>query len=144
MIEQGLRQEINLVTTEAKNRRLEFITVEHLLIALLNIDEVLTFLRTKHININEMRAELEQYIDSHTPVFPEDVDPDIVPSIGFQRILQRSVYQAHSAQKESVNAMNVFVSIFSEKESHAVSMLKLNNISRLDVMEGISSQLADT
>ena len=143
MIEQGLQQEINLVMTEARNRRLEFVTVEHLLLALLNMDEVLTFLRGKRINIDEIRAELEQYIDSHTPIISEDAEIDIVPTVGFQRVLQRSVYQAQSAQKNSVNAMNVFVSIFSEKESHAVYMLKLNNISRLDVMEGISSQLAD-
>ncbi len=144
MIEERLQQEINLVITEAKNHRLELITVEHLLIALLNISEVVSFLRGKLVNIDEIRAELERYIDSHTPVFPEDVDPDIVPSIGFQRILQRSFYQAQCAQRNSVNAMNVFVSIFSEKESHAVSMLKLNNISRIDVMESISSQLDDT
>jgi len=144
MIEQGLQQEINLVMTEARNRRLEFVTVEHLLLALLNMDEVLTFLRGKRINIDELRAELEQYIDSHTPIISEDAEIDIVPTVGFQRVLQRSVYQAQSAQKNSVNAMNVFVSIFSEKESHAVYMLKLNNISRLDVMEGISSLLADT
>ena len=68
MIEQGLQQEINLVMTEARNRRLEFVTVEHLLLALLNMDEVLTFLRGKRINIDELRAELEQYIDSHTPI----------------------------------------------------------------------------
>ena len=103
----------------------------------------LLFLRGKRINIDELRAELEQYIDSHTPIISEDAEIDIVPTVGFQRVLQRSVYQAQSAQKNSVNAMNVFVSIFSEKESHAVYMLKLNNISRLDVMEGISSQLAD-
>jgi len=144
MIEQGLQQEINLVMTEARNRRLEFVTVEHLLLALLNMDEVVSFLRGKRINIDELRAELEQYIDSHTPIISEDAEIDIVPTVGFQRVLQRSVYQAQSAQKNSVNAMNVFVSIFSEKESHAVYMLKLNNISRLDVMEGISSQLADT
>jgi len=144
MIEQGLQQEINLVMTEARNRRLEFVTVEHLLLALLNMDEVLTFMRGKRVNIDELRAELEQYIDSHTPIISEDAEIDIVPTVGFQRVLQRSVYQAQSAQKNSVNAMNVFVSIFSEKESHAVYMLKLNNISRLDVMEGISSQLADT
>lgn len=144
MIEQGLQQEINLVMTEARNRRLEFVTVEHLLLALLNMDEVLIFLRGKRINIDELRAELEQYIDSHTPIISEDAEIDIVPTVGFQRVLQRSVYQAQSAQKHSVNAMNVFVSIFSEKESHAVYMLKLNNVSRLDVMEGISSQLADT
>jgi len=144
MIEQGLRQEINLVTTEAKKRRLEFITVEHLLIALLNMDEVLTFMRGKLVNIDELRAELEQYIDSHTPIISEDAEIDIVPTVGFQRVFQHSFYQAQCAQRNSVNAMNVFVSIFSEKESHAVHMLKLNNISRLDVMEGISSQLADT
>ena len=143
MIEQGLQQEINLVMTEARNRRLEFVTVEHLLLALLNMDEVLIFLRGKRINIDELRAELEQYIDSHTPIISEDAEIDIVPTVGFQRVLQRSVYQAQSAQKNLVNAMNVFVSIFSEKESHAVYILKLNNISRLDVMEGISSQLAD-
>jgi len=143
MIEQGLQQEINLVMTEARNRRLEFVTVEHLLLALLNMDEVVGFLRGKRINIDELRAELEQYIDSHTPIISEDAEIDIVPTVGFQRVLQRSVYQAQSAQKNSVNAMNVFVSIFSEKESHAVYMLKLNNISRLDVMEGISANLAD-
>jgi ATP-dependent Clp protease ATP-binding subunit ClpA len=144
MIEQGLQQEINMVMTEARNRRLEFVTVEHLLLALLNMEEVIAFLRGKRVNIDELRAELEQYIDSHTPIISEDAEIDIVPTVGFQRVLQRSVYQAQSAQKNSVNAMNVFVSIFSEKESHAVYMLKLNNISRLDVMEGISSQLADT
>jgi len=106
------------------------------------MDEVVGFLRGKRINIDELRAELEQYINSHTPIISEDAEIDIVPTVGFQRVLQRSVYQAQSAQKNSVNAMNVFVSIFSEKESHAVYMLKLNNISRLDVMEGISSQLA--
>jgi len=143
MIEQGLQQEINMVMTEARNRRLEFVTVEHLLLALLNMDEVIAFLRGKRVNIDELRAELDQYIDSHTPIISEDAEIDIVPTVGFQRVLQRSVYQAQSAQKNSVNAMNVFVSIFSEKESHAVYMLKLNNISRLDVMEGISSLLAD-
>ncbi len=107
-------------------------------------EEVIAFLRSKRVNIDELRAELEQYIDSHTPIISEDAEIDIVPTVGFQRVLQRSVYQAQSAQKNSVNAMNVFVSIFSEKESHAVYMLKLNNISRLDVMEGISSQLADS
>jgi len=140
MIEPGLQQEINLVMTEARNSRLEFVTVEHLLLALLNIDEVVVFLRGKRVNVDELRAELDQYIVSHTPLISEDAEIDIVPTVGFQRVLQRSVYQAQSAQRNSVNAMNVFVSIFSEKESHAVYMLKLNNLSRLDVMEGIASE----
>ena len=143
MIEPGLQQEINSVMTEARNSRLEFVTVEHLLMALLNMDEVVVFLRAKRVNVDELRAELEQYIVSHTPLISQDAEIDIVPTVGFQRVLQRSVYQAQSAQRNSVNAMNVFVSIFSEKESHAVYMLKLNNLSRLDVMEGIASDPAE-
>jgi ATP-dependent Clp protease ATP-binding subunit ClpA len=139
MIEPGLQQEINLVMTEARNSRLEFVTVEHLLLALLSMEDVVSFLRGKRVNVDELRTELEQYIVSHTPLISEDAEIDIVPTVGFQRVLQRSVYQAQSAQRNSVNAMNVFVSIFSEKESHAVYMLKLNNLSRLDVMEGIAS-----
>ncbi len=144
MIESGLQQEINFVMTQARNNRLEFVTVEHLLLALLNIDEVVTFLRNKRVNIDEIRDELEEYIDSHTPIIPQDSEVDIVPTVGFQRVLQRSVYQAQSAQKTTVHAMNVLVSIFAEKESHAVYLLKLNNISRLDVMEGISTQTPET
>jgi ATP-dependent Clp protease ATP-binding subunit ClpA len=143
MIEPGLQQEINLVMTEARNSRLEFVTVEHLLLALLNMEDVMLFLRGKRVNVDELRAELEQYIVSHTPLISEDAEIDIVPTVGFQRVLQRSVYQAQSAQRNSVNAMNVFVSIFSEKESHAVYMLKLNNLSRLDVMEGIASEATE-
>jgi len=143
MIETGLQQEINYIMTQARNNRLEFVTVEHLLLALLNIEEVVTFLRNKQVNIDQMRDELEEYIDSHTPLIPQDSEIDIVPTVGFQRVLQRSVYQAQSAQKNVVYAMNVLVSIFSEKESHAVYLLKLNGISRLEVMEGISSRDAD-
>ncbi len=144
MIETGLQQEINYVMTQARNNRLEFVTVEHLLLALLNIDEVVTFLRTKRVNVDELRGELKEYIDSHTPLIPQESEVEIVPTVGFQRVLQRSVYQAQSAQKNTVYAMNVLVSIFSEKESHAVYLLKLNSISRLDVMEGISTQAPES
>lgn len=140
MIESGLQQEINFIMTQARNNRLEFVTVEHLLLALLNIDEVVTFMRNKRVNIDKIREELEEYIDSHTPLIAQDSELDIVPTVGFQRVLQRSVYQAQSAQKNTVYAMNVLVSILSEKESHAVYLLKLNNISRLEVMEGITNQ----
>ena len=144
MIETGLQQEINFVMTQARNNRLEFVTVEHLLLALLNIDEIVNFLRNKRTDVDELRGELEEYIDSHTPLLAQDSDLDIVPTVGFQRVLQRSVYQAQSAQKNTVYAMNVLVSIFSEKESHAVYLLKLNNISRLDVMEGIATRAPES
>jgi len=139
MIETGLQQEINFIMTQARNNRLEYVTVEHLLLALLNMEEVVSFLRNKRVNVDELRDELDEYINSHTPLIPQDSDIDIVPTVGFQRVLQRSVYQAQSAQKNTVYAMNVLVSIFSEKESHAVYLLKFNNISRLEVMENISS-----
>ena len=91
MIEPGLQQEINLVMTEARNSRLEFVTVEHLLLALLNMEDVVSFLRGKRVNVDELRAELEQYIVSHTPLISEDAYIDIVPKVGFHRVLQCSV-----------------------------------------------------
>jgi len=143
MIEAGLQQEINHIMSQARSNRLEFVTVEHLLIALLHIDEVVSFLRSKQVDIKQMYAELEEYIDSHTPLISQDSELDIVPTVGFQRVLQRSVYQAQSAQKNTVYAMNILVSIFAEKESYALYLLKLSNISRLEVMEAISTHLPE-
>ncbi|WXU00340.1 MAG: ATP-dependent Clp protease ATP-binding subunit ClpA [Catillopecten margaritatus gill symbiont] len=144
MIETTLQQEINTIMVQARNNRLEFVTVEHLLMALFKIDEVVSFLRNKRVNLDELRGELEQYIDSHTPLIALDSEMNIVPTVGFQRVLQRSVYQAQSAQKRTVYAMNILVSIFSEKESFAVYLLKQNDVSRLEVMEAISVQTAES
>ena len=143
MIEPTLQKEINQVMSSARERRLEFVTVEHLLLALLNISDVTVFFNRRNINIENLRSELLQYIDSNTPTIADDTDIDIVPTVGFQRVLQRSVYQAQSSQKTSVTSLNVLVSIFSEKESHAVYLLKLNDISRLDVMEHISNNVPE-
>jgi ATP-dependent Clp protease ATP-binding subunit ClpA len=104
---------------------------------------VVSFLRSKRANVEEIQAELQYYIDSHPPLIPQDSEVDIVPTVGFQRVLQRSLYQAQAAQKNTVYAMNVLVSIFAEKESYAVYLLKLNNISRLEVMEAISTQMPE-
>jgi len=134
MIEPNLQKEINQVMSSARERRFEFVTVEHLLLALLNIPDVINFLNRRNANVDNLRSELLQYIDSNTPTIAEESDIDIVPTVGFQRVLQRSVYQAQSSQKTSVTSLNVLISIFSEKESHAVYLLKLNDISRLDVM----------
>jgi len=143
MIEPVLQKEINQVMASARERRLEFVTVEHLLLALLNTPDVVVFFNRRNINMENLRSELLQYIDSNTPTIADDSDIDIVPTVGFQRVLQRSVYQAQSSQKTSVTSLNVLVSIFSEKESHAVYLLKLNDISRLDVMEHISNNVPE-
>jgi len=143
MIEPTLQKEINQIMSSARERRLEFVTVEHLLLALLNTSDVIVFFNRRNINIENLRSELLQYIDSNTPTIADDTDIDIVPTVGFQRVLQRSVYQAQSSQKTSVTSLNVLVSIFSEKESHAVYLLKINDISRLDVMEHISNNMPE-
>jgi len=143
MIEPNLQKEINEVMSFARERKLEFVTVEHLLLALLKTSDVIVFFNRKNISIENLRSELLQYIDSNTPTIASDTDIDIVPTVGFQRVLQRSVYQAQSSQKTSVTSLNVLVSIFSEKESHAVYLLKLNDISRLDVMEHISNNVPE-
>jgi len=143
MIEPVLQKEINQVMASARERKLEFVTVEHLLLALLNTPDVVVFFNRRNINMENLRSELLQYIDSNTPTIADDSDIDIVPTVGFQRVLQRSVYQAQSSQKTSVTSLNVLVSIFSEKESHAVYLLKLNDISRLDVMEHISNNVPE-
>jgi len=143
MIEPNLQKEINQVMSSARERRFEFVTVEHLLLALLNIPDVINFLNRRNANVDNLRSELLQYIDSNTPTIAEESDIDIVPTVGFQRVLQRSVYQAQSSQKTSVTSLNVLISIFSEKESHAVYLLKLNDISRLDVMEHISNNVPE-
>ena len=143
MIEPNLQKEINQVMSSARERRFEFVTVEHLLLALLNIPDVINFLNRRNANVDNLRSELLQYIDSNTPTITEESDIDIVPTVGFQRVLQRSVYQAQSSQKTSVTSLNVLISIFSEKESHAVYLLKLNDISRLDVMEHISNNVPE-
>ena len=143
MIEPNLQKEINQVMSSARDRRLEFVTVEHLLLALLNTSEVVVFFNKRDINVENLRSDLHQYIDSNTPTIADDADIEIVPTVGFQRVLQRSVYQAQSSQKTSVTALNVLISIFSEKESHAVYLLKLNDISRLDIMEYISNNVPE-
>jgi len=143
MIEPVLQKEINQVMASARERRLEFVTVEHLLLALLNTPDIVVFFNKRNINMENLRSELLQYIDGNTPTIADDTDIDIVPTVGFQRVLQRSVYQAQSSQKTSVTSLNVLVSIFSEKESHAVYLLKLNDISRLDVMEHISNNVPE-
>jgi len=143
MIEPTLQKEINQVMSSARDRRLEFVTVEHLLLALLNTSEVVVFFNRRDVNVENLRSDLHQYIDSNTPTIANDADIEIVPTVGFQRVLQRSVYQAQSSQKTSVTALNVLISIFSEKESHAVYLLKLNDISRLDIMEYISNNVPE-
>ncbi len=135
MLDKKLQQEINIVMTAAKSSGLEFVTVEHLLLALTNVDEIINLFEDKNINVDEMRKELNEFIDAHTPTLPESSGIEIVPTVGFERVLQRSVYEAQLIKKPTVYAIDILTSIFSEKDSHAAYLLEINNISDIDTLK---------
>ena len=125
----------------ARNRRHEFMTVEHLLLALLDIPKVHEILKACNSNIGQLRRQLSEFIDEATPLMPADDDRDVQPTLGFQRVLQRAVFHVQSSGKKEVTGSNVLVAIFSEKQSQAVYFLGLQDITRLDVVNYISHGL---
>ena len=129
---------LNEAFQRARERRHEFMTVEHLLLALLDIPKVHEILKACDANITELRRQLVECIDEQTPVLPEGDDTDVQPTLGFQRVLQRAVFHVQSSGKKEVTGSNVLVAIFSEKQSQAVYFLSLQNVTRLDVVNYIS------
>ena len=125
----------------ARDRRHEFMTVEHLLLALIDIPSVHEILKACDSDVRELGSQLSDFIDEATPVLDPDEDRDAQPTLGFQRVLQRAVYHVQSSGKDEVNAGNVLVAIFSEKRSQAVYFLNLQDITRLDVVNFISHGL---
>jgi ATP-dependent Clp protease ATP-binding subunit ClpA len=113
-------------------------TVEHLLLALLDIPQVHEILKACNSNITELRRQLTEFIEEQTPLLPHDDDTDVQPTLGFQRVLQRAVFHVQSSGKKEVTGSNVLVAIFSEKQSQAVYFLNLQDITRLDVVNYIS------
>ncbi len=113
-------------------------TVEHLLLAILDIPRVHEVLKECDANISELRRNLEDYIESQTPLLPEDDENDVQPTLGFQRVLQRAVFHVQSSGKKEVTGANVLVAIFSEKQSQAVYLLNLQDVTRLDIVNIIS------
>jgi ATP-dependent Clp protease ATP-binding subunit ClpA len=132
---------LNEAFQNARNRRHEFMTVEHLLLALLDIPKVHEILKACNSNIGQLRRQLSEFIDEATPLMPADDDRDVQPTLGFQRVLQRAVFHVQSSGKKEVTGSNVLVAIFSEKQSQAVYFLGLQDITRLDVVNYISHGL---
>jgi len=122
----------------ARDRRHEFMTVEHLLLALLDIPRVHEILKACDSDVSQLRRELIEFIDEATPLMPLGDEGDVQPTLGFQRVLQRAVYHVQSSGKKEVTGANVLVAIFSEKQSQAVYFLGMQDISRLDVVNYIS------
>jgi ATP-dependent Clp protease ATP-binding subunit ClpA len=129
---------LNEAFQRARDQRHEFMTVEHLLLALLDIPQVHEILKACNSNITELRRQLTEFIEEQTPLLAHDDDTDVQPTLGFQRVLQRAVFHVQSSGKKEVTGSNVLVAIFSEKQSQAVYFLNLQDITRLDVVNYIS------
>jgi ATP-dependent Clp protease ATP-binding subunit ClpA len=129
---------LNEAFQRARDSRHEFMTVEHLLLALLDIPKVHEILKACDGNITELRRQLTEFIDEQTPLLPEDADTEVQPTLGFQRVLQRAVFHVQSSGKKEVTSANVLVAIFSEKQSQAVYFLNLQDVTRLDIVNYIS------
>ena len=137
MLSKELEFCLNAAFKEARAQRHEFITVEHLLLALLDVPSVVEVLKACGSGIDNLRRELSDYIRETTPLV-ESEDPDVQPTLGFQRVLQRAVFHIQSSGKKEVTGLNVLVAIFGEKESHAVYLLGRHGVSRLDIVNYIS------
>ena len=132
---------LNEAFQNARERRHEFMTVEHLLLALLDIPRVHEMLKACDADIGQLRRQLIEFIDEATPLMPLGDEGDVQPTLGFQRVLQRAVYHVQSSGKKEVTGANVLVAIFSEKQSQAVYFLGLQDVTRLDVVNYISHGL---
>src|SRR3981081_4225600 len=144
MIAQELEVSLHMAFVEARQKRHEFITVEHLLLALLDNPTAAEVLRACGANIDELRKNLTQHIAEQTPRIAADREVDTQPTLGFQRVIQRAILHVQSSGKKEVTGANVLVAIFGEKDSHAVYFLQQQGIARLDVVNYISHAITKT
>jgi ATP-dependent Clp protease ATP-binding subunit ClpA len=139
MLSKHLEQTLNDAFRGARAKRHEFMTVEHLLLALLDNDDALLVLKACGADLGAMRGDLVEFVDATTPLIPEsDEEKETQPTLGFQRVLQRAVFHVQSSGKQEVTGASVLVAIFSEQESQAVYFLKTQSIARLDVVNYIT------
>ena len=128
----------------ARDQHHEFMTVEHLLLALLEVPSVMGVLKSAGADVSRLGEDLKRFIDETTPRLhaDDDQEQEVQPTLGFQRVLQRAVFHVQSSGKKEVSATNVLVAIFGEKQSHAVYLLNMQDISRLNVINYISHGLS--
>jgi ATP-dependent Clp protease ATP-binding subunit ClpA len=138
MISQELEVSLHMAFVEARQKRHEFITVEHLLLAMLDNASAAQVLRACAANIEELRKSLGDFVVQHTPVVGGTGEVDTQPTLGFQRVIQRAILHVQSSGKKEVTGANVLVAIFGEKDSHAVYFLHQQGVTRLDVVNYIS------
>jgi ATP-dependent Clp protease ATP-binding subunit ClpA len=138
MLNKELENALNQAFKRAREQLHEFMTVEHLLLALLDNPSAADILNACGADLNELRQDLITFLDETTPLLPPNEERETQPTLGFQRVLQRAVFHVQSSGKREVSGANVLVAIFSEQESQAVYFLKKQGISRLEVVNYIS------
>ena len=146
MIAQELEVSLHMAFVEARQQRHEFITVEHLLLALLDNPSAAEVLRACSANIDDLRKSLSNFIKDNTPQVAGSEDVDTQPTLGFQRVIQRAIMHVQStgSGKKEVTGSNVLVAIFGEKDSHAVYYLHQQGVTRLDVVNFIAHGIKKT
>ena len=143
MLDKELERTLNNLFAEAREQRYEFMTIEHLLFALLNNDSASTVLKACGANLNSLHGDLIKFIEENSTTIEDLDERDTQPTIGFQRVLQRAVFNVQSSGKNEVSGANVLVAIFGERDSHAVYYLNQHNITKLDITNYISHGIAN-
>ncbi len=142
MLSNELEYCLNEAFHQAREARHEYLTVEHLLLSILDTPRVREVLRACGADLARLRQELKEHIEQSTPRVAESAEREVQPTLGFQRVLQRAVFHVQSSGRKEVGVANVLVAIFSEKQSHAVFLLNRQHITRLDVVNYISHGLS--
>lgn len=139
MLNRELEETLSAAFRGARDKRHEYMTIEHLLLALLDNRDAAEVLLACGADFNRLRDQLAQFIEETTPLLPDNIpNVETQPTLGFQRVLQRAVFHVQSSGKSDVNGANVLVAIFSEQESHAAFVLQQQGIERVDVVNYIS------
>ena len=144
MLSNELEYCLNGAFQGAREARHEYMTVEHLLLAILDTPQVREILRSCGADIVKLRQDLESFIADTTPLLNKDDEREVQPTLGFQRVLQRAVFHVQSSGKKEVSVANVLVAVFSEKQSHAAYLLGMQDVARLDVVNYLSHGLSKT
>jgi ATP-dependent Clp protease ATP-binding subunit ClpA len=142
VLSQELEFCLNDAFAKAREARHEFLTVEHLLVSILDTPKVKEILRACGADLNKLKDSLNDHLDRTTPRLSNDEDREVQPTLGFQRVLQRAVFHVQSSGKKEVGVANVLIAIFSEKQSHAVHLLNRAEVTRLDVVNFVSHGLS--
>lgn len=138
MLDKDLEQTLNDAFRNARDKRYEFVTVEHLLLALLDNSAAIKVLRACGADMDELHNELTRFIEDNSPRLADDDERETQPTLGFQRVFQRAVQHVQSSGKKEVSGANILVAIFGERESHAAFFLNRQNVARLDVVNYIA------